>query len=89
MSRSFLQSTSGIQSKLLLPELSPPIMTRVPKGNLGALALVRAIKGVYEFTNPRGWVMDGDPVPAEIYSMQAQNWIRDADGLRPPFSWRT
>ena len=63
------------------------IMTRVPKGNLGALALVRAIKGVYEFTNPRGWVMDGDPVPAEIYSMQVQNWIRDADGLRERGEW--
>ena len=63
------------------------IMTRVPKGNLPALALVRAIKGVYEFTNRRGWVMDNDPVPAEIYSMHVQNWIRDADGLRERGEW--
>ncbi len=63
------------------------IMTRVPKGNIPALALVRSINGVYEFTNRHGWVMDNDPVPAEIYSMHAQNWIRDADGLRERGEW--
>ncbi len=63
------------------------IMTRVPKGNIPALALVRAIKGVYEFMNRRGWVMDNDLIPAEIYSMHVQNWIRDADGLRERGAW--
>ena len=63
------------------------IMTRVPRGNLASLALVRAIHGVYEFTNRRGWVIDGDPVPAEIYSMHVQSWIRDADGLRERGRW--
>ncbi len=63
------------------------IMTRVPKGNVPAMALVRSIKGVYEFTNRRGWVMDNDPVPADIYSMHAQSWIRDAEGLRERGEW--
>lgn len=63
------------------------IVTKVPKGNLPARALVKAIGGVYEFTNPQGWVMDLDPVPADIYSMHVQSWIRDAEGLRERGGW--
>jgi hypothetical protein len=63
------------------------IMTRVPRGNLGALALVRAIGGVHEFTNPRGWVQDGDPVPAAVYALRIQDWARKAPGLQERGKW--
>lgn len=63
------------------------IMTKVPKGNVRALALVKAIHGVYDFTSPQGWVMDNDPVPADIYTMHAQDWVRFADGLPERGAW--
>lgn len=63
------------------------VMTRVPKGNVRARALVQAIHGVYEFTNKTGWVMDLDTVPADIFSMHVQAWIRDAPGLPERGAW--
>lgn len=63
------------------------IMTRVPRGNLAALALVRVIDGVYEFTNRKGWVLDGDPVPAAIYSLTVQRWMKTAPGLEERGHW--
>jgi hypothetical protein len=63
------------------------IVTRVPRGNLGALALVRAIGGVYEFTNRNGWMIDGEKIPADIYSMHISQWIREAPGLIERGQW--
>lgn len=57
------------------------IMTRCPHGNLPAKALAKAIGGTYEFTNPNGWVMDGKAVPADIYALRIQDWLRTAPGL--------
>lgn len=57
------------------------IMTRCPHGNLPAKALAKAIGGTYEFTNPNGWVMDGKAIPADIYSLRVQDWMRTAPGL--------
>src|SRR3990167_10259149 len=63
------------------------VMTRVPKGNLGARALAKAIGGRFEFTNPRGWVMNGDPIPADIFALKIQDWMRDAPGLVERGQW--
>lgn len=57
------------------------IWTRAPQGNLGARALARAIGGVLEFTAARGWVKDGGVVPAAIFTLKIQDWIRDAPEL--------
>ena len=57
------------------------VMTRCPHGNLPAKALARAIHGTFEFTNPHGWVMDGKAVPADIFALRVQDWIRVAPGL--------
>jgi hypothetical protein len=63
------------------------ITTRVPKGNLGALALVRAIHGVLQFTLPKGWVFDNKFVPAGVYSLTVQDWQRTAPGLVERGQW--
>lgn len=63
------------------------ITTRVPKGNLGALALVRAIHGSLEFTLPKGWIFNDQFVPAGIYSLSVQDWQRTAPGLIERGEW--
>jgi hypothetical protein len=63
------------------------IWTRCPKGNLGARALARAIGGQLEFMTPRGWVMDGAIIPASIFSLRIQDWMRDAAGLVDVGKW--
>lgn len=57
------------------------IMTRVPKGNLGALAAARACKFIFEFERPLGWVFDHKYVPAKVFSLKVQDWMREAPGL--------
>jgi hypothetical protein len=63
------------------------LLTRCPKGNLAAKALARAIHGVYQFTNPAGWTRDGAPVPADIYALTVQDWMRTAPGLESRGHW--
>lgn len=63
------------------------IVTRVPQGNLAALALTRMIHGVYEFTNPRGWVFKNELVPADIYALRIQDWMKRAPGLVERGHW--
>lgn len=63
------------------------LMTRVPKGNLAAKALVRAIHGIYQYTHPTGWLKAGSPIPADIYSLTIQDWMRTAPGLEDRGHW--
>lgn len=63
------------------------IMTRVPAGNIPALALTKRIGGVFQFTRPNAWFSLGVPSPADIYSLNVQNWMRDADGLPARGRW--
>lgn len=63
------------------------IMTRCPLGNLAAKALARAIHGKYEFTNPAGWLRDGKPIPADIYALRIQDWLKTAPGLIERGQW--
>lgn len=63
------------------------IMTKCPKGNPAAAALAKAIGGEFEFVNPRGWVLDGKPVPVDVYSLSIQDWIRNAPGLVEKGQW--
>jgi len=63
------------------------IYTRVPKGNLAALGLVRAIHGKRQFTRKDGWVLDFDPIPADIYTLHICDWLAHAPGLVERGQW--
>lgn len=63
------------------------ITTRVPKGNLGARALVRSIHGRSEFRLDPGWVVNGNPVYADVYSLTIQEWFKTAPGLTEKGQW--
>jgi hypothetical protein len=63
------------------------ILTKVPRGNLAARVLTRAIGGVFEFTAPKGWVKDGDPTPADIFALRLQDWTKTAPGLVERGEW--
>jgi hypothetical protein len=63
------------------------LMTRCPKGNLAAKALARTIHGSYQFTNQTGWMRDGQPIPADIYALSIQEWIRTAPSLEARGGW--
>lgn len=57
------------------------IVTRVPKGNLGARALAQKVGFTKEFDRPNGWVMDHKPVPVGVWSLQLQGWMSKAPNL--------
>jgi len=63
------------------------IVTRCPRGNVAAKVLAKVIGGTYETTNRRGWVMHGEIVPADIYALKIQDWMRDAPGLVERGRW--
>lgn len=61
--------------------------TLCPKGNVPALVLAKAIGGKYEATRERGWIMDRDPIPADVYSLPILDWARTAPGLVERGHW--
>jgi hypothetical protein len=63
------------------------IWTRCPKGNLGARVLAKAIGGREEMTVQRGWVQDGQIIPATIFSLTVQEWMKTAPGLVEVGEW--
>lgn len=63
------------------------VFSWAPQGNLGALTLIRAVRGVYQFTNPKGWVMHGETIPAGVYNWTIQHWIDTAPGLDERGEW--
>lgn len=63
------------------------ILTRVPHGNTSARSLAQAIGGRQDFTAPKGWVFDGKPIAAEIFSLKVQDWMRHAPGLAERGKW--
>lgn len=63
------------------------IVTRVPEGNVAALALTRAIHGDLEFRREAGWILEGKVVPADLYSLSVQKWMKTAPGLTERGQW--
>lgn len=63
------------------------VVSRVPHGNVAARALAQAVGLKPDFVNPRGWVMDGKTVAAEIFSLTVQEWMRRAPGLVEKGKW--
>jgi hypothetical protein len=63
------------------------VLTKCPQGNVAAKALARACHLSYEFTNRAGWILDGKVIPADIYSLKVQDWMRAAPGLSERGEW--
>jgi hypothetical protein len=63
------------------------IWTRAPKGNLAARALAKAIGGREDMTVKNGWVQDGEVIPATIFSLTIQDWMRTAPNLVEVGEW--
>lgn len=63
------------------------VMTRIPQGNEPARALATRAGLEFQFRNPTGWVMRNAVVPADIYSIHVNNWMRDAPGLVERGRW--
>jgi hypothetical protein len=63
------------------------IWTRCPKGNLGARVLAKAIGGREEMVVKQGWVQDGQIIPATIFSLTIQEWMKTAPGLEEIGDW--
>jgi hypothetical protein len=54
------------------------IVTKVPDTNLGALGLVRAIHGTFQFSRPNAWQnADGALSGVKYYSKTLMDWVRD------------
>lgn len=51
------------------------VLTRVPKGNVAALAGARILGMQHAWTAERGWVLRDVPVPAGIWSLPVQAWL--------------
>lgn len=63
------------------------IFTRVPKGNVGALTLVKLIHGSFQFTRPNGWWIDDHSVEADMYTLHYTDWVRTAPGIEKKGEW--
>jgi hypothetical protein len=63
------------------------IVTRVPAGNVAAKALAKSIGGVHDCTLPHGWVKDGAPIPADVFSLTIQGWMKSAPTLAERGKW--
>jgi hypothetical protein len=63
------------------------VVTKIPKGNLGARVMAKLCHFTPEFVQKAGWVLDLDPIPAEWFSLHVQTWMRTAPGLRERGVW--
>jgi RimJ/RimL family protein N-acetyltransferase len=63
------------------------IVTRCPAGNVAAKALAKAIGGEHLFTHPEGWVKDGKPIPADVFSLTIQSWMKTSPLLVDRGRW--
>lgn len=79
-----LAFTNGCLKWAFCKTAAMEILTRCPKGNAAAVALAKRIGGRLDFTNPQGWVKDKQTIPADIYSLTVQDWMRTA----PDLEWR-
>lgn len=61
------------------------ILTRCP--TIASKALAKSIGGQHEFTIQQGWVLDGKIVPADIFSLTVQGWMKTAPDLPARGRW--
>lgn len=67
------------------------IVTRVPQGNVMARAGVRLLEKtfgpLFELRREAGWLRDGQPIAADVFSLPIQKWLRAAPGLEERGKW--
>lgn len=67
------------------------VVTRVPQGNVPARAGMRVLERVFgplhELRREEGWFRDGEPIPADVYSLPINKWLRAAPGLTERGQW--
>ncbi len=63
------------------------VVTRIPKGNLGARTMANLNHFRPEFSVKDGWVLNGKRVPAEWFSLKVTDWMREGPGLRERGEW--
>jgi hypothetical protein len=63
------------------------IVTRIPRGHIGARAAAIATGLKYDFTRPDEAMFRGRRVDVHIHSQRCQDWIREADGLVEKGQW--
>ena len=61
--------------------------TRVPRGNIAALALTKLAGASLEGEVADAWIMDHQPIPAKIFSLGIIAWVRQAPGLYERGQW--
>lgn len=55
-------------------EKAREIMMTVPQGNIAVRALVKIVKAKFRGRLEDGWFRDGEPIPADIYSLIKEDW---------------
>lgn len=63
------------------------IVTRIPKGNLGARTMANLCKFQPQFVKKDGWVLHNDPIPAEWFSLDVKTWMLNAPGMIERGRW--
>ncbi len=63
------------------------VVTRIPKGNLGARTMANLTHFSPEFIVEKGWVISGKDVQAEWFSLKVTDWMRTAPGLTERGQW--
>lgn len=76
-----LEMTQAVLRWMFTKTDAMEIVTRVPKGNIGAKVLAHKVGFTKEFDRPDGWVMDHKSVPVGVWSLQLQKWMATAPGL--------
>jgi hypothetical protein len=57
------------------------LVTRVPQGNIPALALTRRVGGELELTQPKAWLREGRRLDVDVYTLSITKWMRTSPGL--------
>jgi len=67
------------------------ITTRVPQGNVAARAGIRMLEHVFgplfELRRERGWLRNGEHIPADVYVLHLSKWMLHAPGLYERGTW--
>lgn len=82
-----LEFTHGCLKRFFCETDAVELLTRCPKGNVAARALAKRVGMELDFTNPKGWVKDREPIPADIFSLTIQDWMRGAPDLVSRGTW--
>lgn len=63
------------------------IWMKAPQGDAAAQNSAHQVGARFLFRSERGWIINGDIVPADIYSITVQDWMASAPGLVEIGEW--